>query len=45
MAKSDQYIAFIIARLFGGFFGGTAPALGADTIIDFFLFCINAEKV
>lgn len=45
MAKSDQYIAFITARLFGGFFGGTAPALGADTIIDFFLFCINAEKV
>lgn len=36
MIKSDQYIAFIMARLFGGFFGGTAPALGADTIIDMF---------
>ena len=36
MTKSDQYIAFIMARLFGGFFGGTAPALGADTIIDLF---------
>ena len=34
MTKSDQHIAFVIARLFGGFFGGTAPALGADTILD-----------
>lgn len=24
------------ARLFGGLFGGTAPALGADTIVDIF---------
>ena len=36
MTKSDQYIAFVMARLFGGFFGGTAPALGADTVIDLF---------
>ena len=34
--KSDQYIAFIMARLFGESFCGTAPALGADTIIDMF---------
>ena len=36
MTKSDQYIAFVMARLFGGFFGGIAPALGADTIVDMF---------
>ena len=36
MTKSDQYIAFVMARLFGGFFGGTAPALGADTIVDMY---------
>ena len=26
----------MVARLFGGLFGGTAPALGADTIVDMF---------
>ena len=36
MTKSNQYIAFVMARLFGGFFGGIAPALGADTIVDMF---------
>lgn len=36
MTKSDQNIAFVMARLFGGFFGGTAPALGADTIVDIY---------
>ena len=36
MTKSSQYIAFVMARLFGGFFGGTAPALGADTIVDMY---------
>ena len=36
MTRSNQYGAFIAARLFGGLFGGTAPALGADTIVDLF---------
>ena len=36
MIKFDQYVAFVMAWLFGEFFGGTAPAPGADTIIDFF---------
>lgn len=36
MTGSNQYGAFIAARLFGGLFGGTAPALGADTIVDMF---------
>ena len=36
MTRSSQYGAFIAARLFGGLFGGTAPALGADTIVDLF---------
>ena len=36
MKYSDQYGAFVAARLFGGLFGGTAPALGADTIVDLF---------
>lgn len=36
MTHSDQYGAFVAARLFGGLFGGTAPALGADTIVDLF---------
>lgn len=36
MTHSDQYGAFVAARLFGGLFGGTAPALGADTIVDIF---------
>ena len=36
MTRSSQYGAFIAARLFGGLFGGTAPALGADTIVDIF---------
>ena len=36
MTKSDQYIAFVMARLFGGLFGGIAPALGANTIVDIF---------
>ena len=26
-----------MARLFGGFFGGTAPALGVDTVVDIYL--------
>ncbi|CAF9935387.1 MAG: hypothetical protein ALECFALPRED_006371 [Alectoria fallacina] len=36
MTRSNQYGAFVVARLFGGLFGGTAPALGADTIVDMF---------
>ena len=36
MTHANQYGAFVTARLFGGLFGGTAPALGADTIIDMF---------
>ena len=36
MTNSDQYFAFVMAGLFGSFFGGTAPALGADTIVDMF---------
>ena len=36
MTKSSQYSAFIAARLFGGLFGGIAPTLGADTIVDLF---------
>lgn len=36
MTRSDQYGAFVAARLFGGLFGGTAPALGADTIVEIF---------
>ena len=36
MTHSDQYIAFVMARLFGGFFGGNATALGADAIVDLF---------
>lgn len=36
MTRSDQYIAFVMARLFGGLFGGTAPALGANTVVDMF---------
>lgn len=36
MTHSDQYIAFVMARLFGGLFGGTPPALGADTVVDLF---------
>ena len=36
MTRSNQYGAFIAARLFGGLFGGVSPALGADTIVDMF---------
>lgn len=36
MTRSDQYGAFVAARLVGGLFGGTAPALGADTVVDLF---------
>ena len=36
MTHSDQYIAFVVARLIGGLFGGTAAALGADTIVDLY---------
>ena len=36
MTRSNQYGAFIAARLFGGLFGGSATALGADTIVDIF---------
>ncbi|KAL8951240.1 MAG: hypothetical protein Q9222_002768 [Ikaeria aurantiellina] len=36
MTEGNQYIPFVIARLFGGFFGGNAAALGADTILDLF---------
>lgn len=36
MIHSNQYSAFIAARLFGGLFGGVAPSLGADTIVDLF---------
>ncbi len=36
MTRSNQYGAFVAARLFGGLFGGTAPALGADTVVDIF---------
>ena len=36
MTRSNQYGAFIAARLFGGLFGGVSPALGAATIVDMF---------
>ena len=36
MTRSNQYGAFIAARLFGGLCGGSATALGADTIVDIF---------
>ena len=36
MTHSDQYIAFVVARLFGGLFGGTAPVLGSDAVVDMF---------
>lgn len=36
MTRSNQYGAFIAARLFGGLFGGIATALGAETIVDMF---------
>ena len=36
MTHEDEYIPFVIARLFGGFFGGNATALGAETIMDLF---------
>lgn len=36
MIHSNQYPAFIAARLFGGLFGGVAPSLGADTVVDLF---------
>lgn len=36
MVHSNQYAAFVTARLFGGLFGGVAPALGANTIVDMF---------
>ena len=36
MTRSNQYGAFIAARLFGGLFGGVSPALGADTVVDMF---------
>ena len=36
MTHSNQYGAFIAARLLGGLFGGSATALGADTIVDIF---------
>ena len=36
MIHSNQYGVFVAARLFGGLFGGTAPALGAETIVEVF---------
>ena len=36
MTESNQYIPFVIARLFGGFFGGNAVALGAETVVALF---------
>ena len=36
MTQSTQYIPFVIARLFGGFFGGNAVALGAETVVELF---------
>ena len=36
MTRSNQYGAFVAARLFGGLCGGSATALGADTIVDIF---------
>ena len=36
MTKSNQYPAFVAARLFGGLFGGIAPTLGADTVVDLY---------
>ena len=36
MTHSNQYGAFVAARLFGGLFGGSSTALGADTIVDMF---------
>ena len=36
MTGSNQYNAFLVARLFGGFFGGNPVALGADALVDIF---------
>ena len=36
MTHENQYVPFVVARLFGGFFGGNATALGAGTIMDLF---------
>ncbi|KAL9002658.1 MAG: hypothetical protein Q9188_004425 [Gyalolechia gomerana] len=36
MTQEDQYIPFVIARLFGGLLGGNAAALGADTVLALF---------
>ena len=36
MTRSDEYNAFIVARLCGGFFGGNPVALGADALIDIY---------
>ena len=36
MVHSNQYSAFVAARLFGGLFGGVPVILGADTIVDLF---------
>ena len=36
MTQQDEYVPFVIARLFGGLFGGNAPVLGAETIMDLF---------
>ena len=36
MTGTDDYIAFVLARFFGGFVGGNATALGASTMMDMF---------
>lgn len=36
MTRQDQYIPFVLARLFGGLFGGNAVALGGATMLDLF---------
>ncbi len=36
MTHPYQYTAFVIARLIGGLFGGTAAAPGADTIVNLY---------
>ena len=36
MGHPYQYIAFVMARLIGGIFGGMAAALRANTIVDLY---------
>ena len=43
MTRDNEYTVFVVARLFGGFFGGNAIALSVDTIVDVF-FLHQREK-